>query len=83
MKTNQVKTGVQGLDELLHGGLTGSRMYLLEGDPGVGKTTLSMQFLLEGARLGERSMYVTLSESKPEIEAVAAGHGWDLTAIDI
>jgi circadian clock protein KaiC len=78
-----VATGVPGLDDVLAGGLTGSRVYLVQGDPGVGKTTLGLRFLLEGARLGESSLYLTLSETKVELEAVARSHGWDLTAIDV
>ncbi|MEO6954720.1 MAG: ATPase domain-containing protein [Polyangia bacterium] len=79
----RVKTGVEGLDELLGGGLTRARIYLVQGDPGVGKTTLSIQFLLEGVRAGERVLYVTLSETRGEIMAVAASHGWDLTGVDV
>ncbi|MES2707402.1 MAG: ATPase domain-containing protein [Verrucomicrobiota bacterium] len=71
-------TGVSGLDEILGGGLPGHRLYLVKGDPGVGKTTLAMQFLLEGARRGESGLYITLSETKEELEIVAASHGWNL-----
>jgi circadian clock protein KaiC len=76
-------TGVPGLDEVLCGGLPRNRIYLVEGDPGVGKTTLGLQFLLEGVRRKERSLYITLSETKDELLGVAASHGWDLTNIDI
>lgn len=79
----RVKTGVEGLDELLGGGLTKARIYLVQGDPGVGKTTLSMQFLLEGARAGESVLYVTLSETRSEIVAVRASHWWDLSGVHI
>jgi circadian clock protein KaiC len=75
--------GIEGLDEILGGGLPTNHLYLVDGDPGTGKTTLALQFLREGARLGERGLYVTLSESKSELEAVAAGHGWSLEGIDI
>ncbi|MGD0491944.1 MAG: ATPase domain-containing protein [Steroidobacteraceae bacterium] len=75
--------GVAGLDLILHGGLPPSRLYLLEGEPGSGKTTLGLQFLLEGARRGERSLYVTLSETREEIEAVAASHGWSLDSLEL
>jgi len=79
----RVSTGVEGLDDILLGGFQPHRLYLIEGSPGVGKTTLAMQFLLEGARQGERCLYVTLSESRDEMEAVAASHGWSLDGIDI
>ena len=76
-------TGVPGLDDVVGGGLPRNCLYLIEGNPGVGKTTLAMQFLLEGARQGERCLYVTLSETKLELEAVAASHGWDLSGISV
>ncbi|PTX94802.1 circadian clock protein KaiC [Verrucomicrobia bacterium LW23] len=71
-------TGIYGLDEILKGGLPVNRLYLLRGNPGVGKTTLAMQFLLEGDRNGEKGLYVTLSETKQEIEDIALSHQWDL-----
>jgi circadian clock protein KaiC len=76
-------TGVVGLDDVLYGGLPQGQMYLVEGDPGTGKTTVAMQFVLEGARLGERSLYVTLSESKEELEAAAQSHGWALNGVKV
>ncbi|MDA4133442.1 MAG: circadian clock protein KaiC, partial [Thaumarchaeota archaeon] len=76
-------TGVVGLDDVLGGGLPRRRIYLLQGDPGVGKTTLALQFLLEGERLGEAGLYITLSETKEEIEEVGRSHGWDLSKIDL
>ena len=79
----QCGTGVPGLDEVLVGGLPRGRMYLIEGSPGVGKTTLAMQFLLEGRRRGESCLYVSLSESQRELEAVARSHRWDLAGIAI
>jgi circadian clock protein KaiC len=75
--------GVKGLDDALGGGLPPYRMYLVKGDPGVGKTTLALQFLLEGARRGETGLYITLSETKEELETVAASHGWDLTPLNL
>ena len=76
-------TGVSGLDDILLGGLSKSHMYLVEGRSGTGKTTLGLQFVLEGKRVGERCLYVTLSESKAEIEAAAVSHGWSLDDISI
>ena len=76
-------TGIAGLDNILCGGFPPNRLYLLEGSPGVGKTTLAMQFLLEGVRRGERCLYVTLSETREETASVAASHGWSLDGIDI
>jgi circadian clock protein KaiC len=75
-----IPTGVPGLDEILKGGLTPGRLYLLEGDPGSGKTTLALQFLREGLARGESGLLVTLSESKEELLASATSHGWDLGA---
>jgi circadian clock protein KaiC len=69
-------TGILGLDDILTGGLPKGHLYLVEGDPGTGKTTLALQFLLEGLRSGEKGMYVTLSESKRELVQVARSHGW-------
>ena len=75
-------TGVQGLDQLLNGGLPRGRMHLIEGEPGTGKTTLALQFLLEGRRIGEPGLYVTLSETTEELNHVAASHGWSLEGVD-
>ncbi len=74
-------TGVSGLDDILRGGLPRRRIYLLQGEPGTGKTTLGIQFLLEGRRLGEAGLYVTLSETEEELRAVASSHGWNLDGI--
>jgi len=76
-------TGISGLDGLLNGGLPAERLHLIEGHPGTGKTTLALQFLLEGRRLGESCLYVTLSETAVELRAVAASHGWSLDGIHI
>jgi circadian clock protein KaiC len=75
--------GVEGLDHVLDGGLPRNRLYLIQGNPGVGKTTLAMQFLLEGVRAGETALYITLSETKDEIGMVAQSHGWDLSAVHL
>ncbi len=72
--------GVEGLDDILAGGFDRGRSYLLEGDPGTGKTTLALQFLLEGQRRGERCLYITMSETEDELSAAAASHGWSLAA---
>jgi circadian clock protein KaiC len=79
----RARTGVAGLDEILGGGLPTKHIYLLDGEPGAGKTTLGLQFLIEGAKQGERGLYVTLSESRRELLAVAEAHGWSLDGIDI
>jgi circadian clock protein KaiC len=76
-------TGIAGLDEILCGGLTPDRVYLVEGVPGSGKTTLALQFLLEGVRRGERVLYVTLSETESELQGIAQSHGWSLEGIDV
>jgi circadian clock protein KaiC len=77
------RTGIEGLDDVLGGGLTPNRLYLLEGMPGSGKTTLAFQFLLEGVRQNEKVLYVTLSETEEEIRAVAATHGWPFEGIEV
>lgn len=76
-------TGITALDDILHGGLIPERLYLVDGNPGSGKTTFALQFLLEGARRGDKCLYVTLSETRQELEAGAASHGWSLDGIDI
>ncbi len=81
--TDLAKTGIDSLDTILGGGWTTDRVYLIEGEPGTGKTTLSLQFLLEGVAAGQRGLYVTLSETENELRAVAASHGWSLDGIDI
>ncbi|MFU8817388.1 MAG: ATPase domain-containing protein [Pseudomonadales bacterium] len=76
-------TGVSGLDDILGGGLPRNRLYLIQGSPGAGKTTLALQYLLEGVRLGEACLYITLSESRAEVVDVAHAHGWSLDGIDM
>jgi circadian clock protein KaiC len=79
----RARTGIDGLDDVLGGGLLRNRLYLVEGNPGTGETTLALQFLLEGAARGERGLYITLSETDGELRAGAASHGWSLSGIDI
>ena len=76
-------TGVAGLDEILQGGLPVNRLYVVEGEPGSGKTTLALQFLLEGVRNNEKSLYITFSETKDELKSVADSHGWDLSKLHL
>jgi circadian clock protein KaiC len=79
----QLSVGVPGLDDVLGGGLEPNRLYLLEGTPGAGKTTIAMQFLLEGVARGESVLYVTLSETETELRGVAGSHGWDVSGIHV
>jgi circadian clock protein KaiC len=78
-----IGVGIPELDDVLGGGLTPNRVYLVEGNPGSGKTTLALQFLLDGVRGGEPVLYVTLSETKDELLGVARSHGWTLDGINI
>lgn len=80
---DKCKTGVPGLDDVLRGGLPRNQIFLLQGQPGTGKTSLSLQFLMEGARNGEKTLYITFSETQRELEAVAESHDWDLSKISI
>ncbi len=74
-------TGLEGLDDITGGGLPENRLYLIQGPPGVGKTTLALQFLQEGTKRGEKGLYITLSETKEELEGVAISHDWNLDKI--
>src|SRR6185312_11067502 len=74
----KAKIGIEGLDEILAGGLSRGNVFLLEGAPGSGKTTVALQFLLEGAARAERSLYITMSETEKELREGAASHGWTL-----
>src|SRR6202030_379049 len=74
----KAKTGIWGLDDILSGGFSREHVFLVEGAPGTGKTTIALQFLMEGARAGEKCLYITLSETERELRAGAASHGWSL-----
>ena len=78
---DRLLTGISGLDAVLRGGLTPSRLYLVEGTPGSGKTTLALRFLLEGRSAGDHGLYITLSETENELRAVAQSHGFTLDGI--
>lgn len=80
---DKIKTGIAGVDDILMGGLPQPALYLLEGDPGSGKTTFGLQFLLEGVKRGETGLYVTLSESVSDLHATAQSHGWSLDQITL
>lgn len=83
-ETNRfLSTGVAGLDTILGGGLTSDRLFLIEGEPGTGKTTLALQFLFEGVRRGESVIYITLAETRVELQAVAQSHGWSMDGIHV
>ena len=79
----RLSTGIAGLDEVLGGGLPPRHMYWVEGRTGTGKTTLALQFVLEGARHGESVLYITLTETPDELRAAAASHGWSLDGVTI
>jgi circadian clock protein KaiC len=79
----RLSTGIAGLDNILHGGLAKGFLYLIEGSPGAGKTTLALQFLIAGARIGEKGLYISLAESEAELRHVAASHGMDLDNVEI
>src|SRR5690348_16768930 len=71
-------TGIAGFDDILSGGFTRNRMHLLEGSPGTGKTTISLQFLMQGAAEGETGIYVSLAETEQELRDGARSHGWEI-----
>lgn len=81
--TRFLSTGVAGLDIILGGGLTSDRLFLIEGEPGTGKTTLALQFLHEGVKRGESVIYITLAETRVELKAVAQSHGWSMDGIHV
>ena len=79
----KIATGIVGLDSILEGGLPPRRLYLIQGAPGCGKTTMALQFLLTGAAAGEKVLYISLSETREEVEEVARSHGWPLDQVEI
>jgi len=83
VSTAFISTGIPGLDNILGGGLTKERLYLLEGDPGSGKTTMALQFLIEGAKQGETVLYITLAENNVELRAVADAHGFSMEGVHV
>ena len=83
LRDGRISTGIPALDGVLGGGLIPGRLYLIEGSPGAGKTTLALQFLLDGRRRGERGLLISLSETTEELQVVAASHGWSLEGIDL
>lgn len=83
MTQTMARTGTLGLDDILNGGLACNHLYLVEGTPGTGKTTLALSFLLAGAAEGETGLYVTLSETASELRDVAASHGWSLDKLTV
>src|SRR5579871_4747523 len=80
---HRAPTGIDGLDHILGGGFPRNRIYLIEGHPGSGKTTLGLQFLLEGLKRGETALCISLSENREELQLVAASHGWSLDGIEL
>jgi len=82
-REHRISTGIAGFDQILNGGLPENHLFLIEGDPGTGKTTLALQFLLEGRKQGEKVLYVTLSESESELRTVAESHGWSLDGVGL
>jgi len=84
LKTQKkLKTGIEGLNKILNGGIPENRLYLMQGEPGTGKTTIAFQFLLEGIKNGERCLYISFSESREELESVAASHNWDISKLNM
>src|SRR5690242_12733653 len=82
-RTGRASSGISGLDDVLGGGFPSGQVYLVEGNPGAGKTTVGMQFLRAGAANGEPCAYVVLSETEGALRRMAASHGWDLRGIDV
>src|SRR5512142_2409885 len=83
MSTERLKTGVPGLDTVLGGGLIEKSLYLVKGAPGTGKTTVGLQFLIEGAKRGEKCLYLGLSETRGQVDALARSFGWSTEGIEV
>ncbi len=83
INSDRASTGIEGLDYILKGGLSRNRLYLVQGNPGTGKTTMGLQFLLEGEKKGEKGLYITLSESNEDLLALGNSHGWNLEHLTI
>jgi len=83
LSPERCRSGIEGLDDILGGGFPRNRLHLVHGLPGVGKTTLAMQFLLQCKKENEKCLYITLSETAEELQAVASSHGWDLNGIEL
>ena len=81
IEARKASSGIVGLDNVLRGGFPRNRLYVIEGSPGAGKTTLALQFLLAGVKAGETVLYVTLSETAEELYEVAESHNWSLEGI--
>jgi circadian clock protein KaiC len=79
----RLETGISGLNSILQGGYPENRLYLIQGEPGTGKTTMAFQFLMDGVRLGETCLYISFSESKEELDTVANSHGWDISKLHL
>lgn len=82
-KQVRYKTGITGFDNILNGGFPENRLYLMQGEPGTGKTTLAFQFLLEGVSIGQRCLYISFSESREELQSVADSHNWDISQLNM
>src|SRR6056297_1457621 len=81
--SKHVRTGIDGLDRILRGGYPEGRIILVEGAPGTGKTTLALQFLIDGARRGKRCLFFSIAQSQPELDMIAESHGFDLSGVDV
>src|SRR5687768_9818928 len=83
LQRRRIRTGNPGHDDILGGGLPPDHLYVIEGNPGTGKTTLALQFLIEGVKRGERGLFITLSETSEELTEIAKSHGWSLEGINL
>lgn len=83
IKETRFSTGIKGFDDILNGGFPDNRLYLMQGEPGTGKTTIAFQFLLEGIKNKEECLYISFSESREELQSVANSHGWDISQLNM